>query len=276
MANVEEVAGIGYWRSMYRSLALLFLLTAPAWSWGREGHSLIGVIAERHLNPEARAAVAQLLEPGESLASIGSWADAIRGERKETSTWHYINLPVSAARGDWRAYCPETGCVVGVIPEMIARLRNPSLSRMEKAEALKFLTHFVGDLHQPLHVADKGDRGGNDVPVVFLDRASNLHSIWDTPILMWMLENDRGLRERLTRRVGYWERRRMAGGSLNDWAWEAHAISRDVAYQRLPEGTPKVLGVEYARNAAPAVEMQLQRAGLRLARVLNELFPAKP
>jgi hypothetical protein len=261
---------------MTRFLFLFILLTASGWGWGREGHALIGVIAERHLNPVARAAVGELLEPGETLASIGSWADAVRGERRETSPWHYINLPVSASRGDWRGYCPEAGCVVSIIPEMASRLRNPSLSRLERGEALKFLAHFVGDLHQPLHVADKGDRGGNDVPVVFLDRPSNLHSIWDTPILMWMLENDGGLRERLTRRVGLWERRKMAGGTLDDWAWEAHAISRDVAYQRLPEGTPVVLGADYARHAAPAVEIQLQRAGLRLARILNEVYPVKP
>lgn len=259
---------------MLRFTLLLILAASTAWGWGREGHDLIGRIAARHLSPEARAGVAALLESGETLASVGSWADEIRGQRRETSTWHYINLPITEPRGDWRAWCPPTGCVVSVIPDMIARLRDPSLDRAAKAEALKFLTHFVGDLHQPLHTADRGDRGGNDVPVVFLDRPANLHSVWDTPILRWMFEQEAGLAERLAGGVNYWERRKMEAGSLDDWAWEAHGISRDVAYRDLPDGNPVVLGEAYARRAAPAIELQLQRAGVRLARLLNEVFAA--
>lgn len=255
---------------MLRFVVLLLALASAAWGWGRVGHAITGAIAERHLTPDARAAVAQLLEPGETLASIGSWADEVRGERRETSTWHYINLPVTETRGDWRAHCPQTGCVVSIIPEMAGRLRDPALDRAAKAEALKFLVHFVADLHQPLHAADRGDRGGNDVEVVFRDRASNLHSVWDTPILMWMMEQDPALRGRLERGVSYWTRRRMQQGSVEDWAWESHSVSRDVAYRNLPAGTPSVLGEEYARTAAPAIERQLQRSGVRLARLLNE------
>ncbi len=260
---------------MLRFLPLLLLIHTAAWGWGREGHALIGHIAERHLTPEARAAVAKLLGPGESLASVGSWADEIRNERRETSTWHYINLPITAARGDWRAYCPASGCVVGVIPDMLARLRNPALSPAERGEALKFLTHFVGDLHQPLHTGDRGDRGGNDVPVVFLDRPANLHSIWDTPLLMWMLEQDPGLRARLERGVNYWQRRHLERGTLDDWAWEAHSVARDVVYRHLPDGNPAMIGQDYARHAAPAIELQIQRAGVRLARLLNEAFEGR-
>ncbi|MCL4793913.1 MAG: S1/P1 nuclease [Bryobacteraceae bacterium] len=260
---------------MLRSLALLLLLQSAAWGWGRDGHALIGRIAERHLTPEARAAVARLLEDGETLSSIGSWADEIRNERRETSTWHYINLPITQPRGDWRAYCPASGCVVSVIPDMMARLRDRSRSRAERAEALKFLTHFVGDLHQPLHTGDRGDRGGNDVPVVFRDRPGNLHSIWDTPILLWMFERDPGLRARLERGAGYWQRRRIERGTLDDWAWEAHAVARDVVYHHLPDGNPALLGEHYARQAAPAVELQVMRAGVRLARLLNEVFGAQ-
>lgn len=250
----------------------MLLLTPAAWGWGREGHAIIGTIAERHLSPAARAAVAQLLEPGETLANTGSWADEVRGQRRETSTWHYINLPITEPPGDWRQYCPQTGCVVSAVIDMAGRLRNPSLDRAAKAEALKFLAHFVGDLHQPLHTGDRGDRGGNDVPVVFLNQPGNLHSIWDTPILMWMLSEDPALRARLERGVIYWTRRQMSKGTPEDWAWEAHAVSRDVAYRHLPEGKPAIIGEPYARFAAPAIERQLQRAGVRLARLLNEIF----
>lgn len=257
---------------MHRVLLILILASPAAWSWGRTGHELIGEIAARHLSPAAIEAVAGLLEPGETLASVGPWADEIRAQRRETGPWHFINLPVHQARGDWRPFCPPSGCVVSIIPEMAARLRNPALPRAERAEALKFLVHFVGDLHQPLHVGDRGDRGGNEVPVVFLDRPSNLHSVWDTPLILYLLDQHPQARQRLTQRITWWTRRMMERGTFEDWAWESHAISRDVAYRHLPDGDPALLGEAYARVAAPAVQLQLQRAGVRLARVLNEAF----
>jgi hypothetical protein len=273
LGNVSGLADDAYWKTeMLRLVGFVLILAPAAWGWGREGHAIMGAIAERHLTPEARAAVARLLEPGETLASVGSWADEVRGERRETSTWHYINLPVTEPRGDWRARCPQTGCVISIIPEMMGRLRDPALDRAAKAEALKFLIHFVADLHQPLHTGDRGDRGGNDVAVVFRDRPSNLHSVWDTPILLWMMEQDPALRGRLVRGVSYWTRRRMQQGSVEDWAWEAHSISRDVAYRNLPAGDPAVLGEDYARAVAPVIERQLQRGGVRLARLLNEVL----
>ena len=257
---------------MLRIVACLVALAGAAFGWGREGHAIIGAIAARHLTPEARAGVAELLGPGETLASVGSWADEIRGERRETGPWHYINLPVTEPRGDWRAYCPEAGCVARIIPEMMARLRNPALDRTAKTEALKFLIHFVGDLHQPLHTGDRGDRGGNDLPVGFQDRPGNLHAFWDTPILVWITERDPDWRARMERGVGYWTRRQMQKGELDDWVWEAHAVARDVVYAGLPEGNPAALGEEYARRAAPVAQRQLQRAGARLALLLNRAF----
>lgn len=272
--------GPGYWACMLRSflcgILVAALLAPQAGAWGRDGHELIAMIAEKHLTARARAEVARLLEQGETLASIATWADAVRPDRKETNTWHYINLPVTVQQGDWKKWCPDTGCVAGIIPEMQRRLRSSTASRQEKAEALKFLVHFVGDLHQPLHAGDRGDRGGNDVAVVFLDRPSNLHSIWDTSLLMWMLEKDPGLRNRLSAGVGYWQRRSMSAGGIDTWVWESHDLSRDVAYANLPDPgsakTPIQLGAGYAQKAAPAIRLQIQRAGVRLARLLNETF----
>ena len=250
-------------------IILLLAATPSLFGWGREGHRLIASIANQHLNAKARAEVARLLG-SESLESIASWADEVRPQRRETSTWHYINIPVAAPRGDWKQYCPATGCVVGIIPQMQAKLRDRSLPDAERADALKFLVHFVGDMHQPLHAGDKGDRGGNDVQAVFFDRPTNLHSVWDTPILELAEQRQPQLKARLGRRAGFWERRRLRKGALEDWAWESRDISRDVAYAKLPTARPAVLGEEYFAAALPSVEGQIRRGGVRLAQVLNE------
>lgn len=250
-------------------LLLVLLLPLDLQAWGREGHRLIAEIAERRLNQKARDAVAALLGPGETLQSVSAWADEVRSDRKETSTWHYINIPLTAPKGDYRTYCPAAGCVAGIIGEMESRLRNASLSRKERYEALKFLVHFVGDLHQPLHCGDRGDRGGNDVPVVFQNRPTNLHSVWDTPMLEELERRDPSLKARLGRGPGSWTTRRMRGGGPADWVWDAHAISRDVAYANLPAGRPAVLDETYLLKAKPAIETQIQRGGVRLALMLN-------
>lgn len=253
------------------SVLMLAGLT-PAYGWGREGHEVIAKIAERYLTKEARMQVARLLQPGETMASVAPWADEVRPGRRETGTWHYINVPLKAAEGDWRAYCPKTGCVAGVIPKLQETLRSSTANRAEKADALKFLIHFVGDLHQPLHTGDNGDRGGNDVQVVFRNRPGNLHSLWDTGLLYWAFDTTPGLKAGLPRGPGFWARRSMRKGTLDNWVWETRDVSRDVAYRNLPQARPAQLGDDYAAKARPALERQIQRAGVRLARLLNETF----
>jgi len=256
------------------ALLLLFLFGGDAAvAWGPTGHAIVGQIAWLNLNENARRQVAALLAPGETLASVSSWADEVRPQRAETGPWHYINTPLDARRGDILVHCPAGGCVIKIIPEMIARLKASSTGAVERAEALKFLVHFVGDMHQPLHVGDNRDRGGNDVRVVFLSRPSNLHSIWDTSIVERMLQDNPGWRRQVERRHGFWTRKANTEGGLENWAWEGHALSRDVAYRHLPPARPADLGMSYQRAAAPVVQRQLLRGGLRLAKVLNEIWP---
>ncbi len=251
-------------------LCLLLATSPSAFGWGREGHKLIAQLATQHLNSKARAEVARLLGPNQSLESIASWADEVRPQRKETGSWHYINIPIKAERADWQQYCPESGCVVRSIGEMSAKLRDRTLPDAQRAEALKFLVHFTGDVHQPLHAGDNGDRGGNDVQVVFLNRPTNLHSVWDTPLLEDAAKQDPSLKKRLARRAGYFEWRRLTRGAAGDWAWESQKQSRDAAYRALPQERPAVLGKSYEDNAIKVVKVQIRSAGLRLARQLNE------
>jgi len=245
------------------------LLALPAFPWGADGHRLIAEIAQRHLKPEALAEIQRLLPPGETIVSIAPWADEIRAKRRESAPWHYINIPIDAPRGQWQPWCPNNDCIITAIERFAARLADRRLPAAEREEALKFLVHFVGDLHQPLHCGDNRDRGGNDVPVVFRNRPTNLHSIWDTPLLREAVARP-GVRERLLVKAGRREKSRASQGGAGDWVWESHQISRTFAYPALPLERPAILGDEYAERAYPYIVQQVRLAGLRLASLLNQ------
>ncbi len=257
-----------------KRLALLPVVLAAVipqclFGWGYETHRIIARKTWAELDPATRAAITQLLEPGETLASISTWADENRPKHPETGPWHYVNIPITAERGDWQRYCPEAGCVLRELDIVRTRLADTSLDRAQRAEALKFLVHLVSDLHQPLHTADRGDRGGNGVPVVFEDRATNLHSVWDTALLMSAIRAQPALRERLEAPLSAEEAQTLGAGTPADWAWEAQAVSRDVVYGKLPAGSPAVLDSDYQSAAVDAIELQIRRASARLAFLLR-------
>ena len=247
------------------------LCSSPAFGWGREGHQIIGRLASLHLSPKVKSQLAALLNPGETLESVSTWADEVRGNRPESATWHYINIPITD-NSSWRKYCPDSDCVVSIIPKMERRLADKSLTRDQRREALFFLVHFIADLHQPMHTGDMGDRGGNDVPTVYNNYAGNLHGTWDTGLILGYKQTGAAMFDRIARPAGFWERRRTAKGGPEQWVWQSHAISRDVAYPNLPKSRPAQLDQAYARAAQPSVELQLRRAGLRTAAVLNRIL----
>jgi hypothetical protein len=259
---------------MRRSLLAVLLLAAPqaSFAWGVQGHKLVARVANAMLSAKAKAEVARLLEPGETLESVSAWADEVRPRRRNTGPWHYINIPITAGRGPLAPFCPEEGCVVRAIEQMVARLSDPQASREAKAEALKFLVHFVGDLHQPLHAGDSGDRGGNDVAVVFFNHTTNLHSIWDTPLLEALVKRNPQFAARPWRGVGRVTRQKHAAGTPADWAWESQELSKTVAYANLPAASPALLGEGYQAKALPVIRLQIQRAGVRLATLLNGIW----
>jgi hypothetical protein len=250
--------------------AALLALPAHLFGYGKEGHAIVAHIASQGLNKKAKAAVAELLGPGVTLESVASWADEVRPQRKETSTWHYINIPIAVSKGEWQTYCPKTGCVIGVIPEMMARLQDPSLPKEQRAEALKFLVHFTADMSQPLHAGDRGDRGGNDVAFIWQGKRVNLHWVWDSLLLDEALQQQPQLKAKLERKAGWGERRRESKGTVAEWGWQSHDVSRDVVYAKLPPGPTPILGAEYLQQTLPALELQLRRGGIRLAKLLNQ------
>jgi len=237
----------------------------PASVWGGLGHRLIARVAAEHLSAAVRAEVDTLLG-GLELRDVAVWADSIRPGRPETGPFHYINVPVDSSFSGWRRYCPAAGCILEALERYRAALADRSNPRSERSEALRWIVHLVGDLHQPLHAGDRGDRGGNDLPVLWEGFRTNLHSVWDGRILgsagldeaaFWAR-----LRERLTTADPTW-----SDGGPVDWAAESHALSRDQAYR-----VPGDLDVSsaYATENLPRAEQRLLQAGIRLGRVIED------
>jgi S1/P1 Nuclease len=246
----------------------------PASAWGPEGHRIIGELAEELLSPSARARVAATLGPGKTLASVSNWADDIRQERPETAPWHYIDIPIGSPRLNMARDCAKRDCVIAKIEDFEHILQAGSGTLESRREALMFLTHFVEDLHQPLHCSDNHDRGGNDVAVEFLGMPTNLHSLWDSGLLGNMGPEDR-LLQSISSGLTPGTIGKLSRGDVKDWAEESHHIAQTVVYGRLPrdrfvsKGSPLKLDEGYERAADPVIRLQLQRAAARLAKLLN-------
>ncbi len=259
---------------MYRiglAIAAVVGCAAPCFGWGEEGHRLVVAIAEGLMTPEAKARVAATLMPGETLEELATWADEVRRSRKETEEWHYVDIPLTSSGLDMKRDCPKGNCVVAKISDFRKAWVDPSLSAENRREALLFLVHFVGDLHQPLHCEDNGDRGGNDVPVQFLKAHTNLHALWDTGLLRDM-EGEDHLLATLRQAITAEETAAWSVGTVEEWANESFHASQTTVYGLLPSATAgqaAQLGEWYEQMAQPVVEEQLEKAGVRLAAILN-------
>jgi hypothetical protein len=165
------------------TLSLALLCLQNVYAWGPEGHMIVGKIAEEQLSPAAKLAVSKLL-PGTNLAAVSTWADQIKDQPAwvQTKPWHFIDV------ADGRSYesithAPE-GDVITAIDQYSAVLKDSTSSTLDRQNALKFLVHFVGDIHQPLHVGRPNDHGGNMIKVLFEGRKTNLHQLWDSGMIL--------------------------------------------------------------------------------------------
>lgn len=243
----------------------------PAFGWGPEGHDLVARLAAAHLTPAAAARVAEILGPGVTMASISSWADQVRRERAATGPWHYIDIPIDRPHLDMARDCPKGDCVIAKIEDFKKVIVNPSATPVERKEALMFLVHFVGDMHQPLHCSDNKDKGGNDVKLDFFGRNSNLHSVWDSGLLGRLGQEDALFTEYSNEMTGKLAKK-WGKGRVRDWAEQAHKTAQTVVYGKLPKapaGGQAKVDAEYEKLADPIVKNQIEKAGARLAATLN-------
>jgi hypothetical protein len=261
-----------------RKLAAIGILAGclPAFGWGPEGHNLVARIAESELTPAARAHVTEILGPGRTMVSISSWADQIRNSRRETGPWHYVDIPIDKPHLDMARDCPRGDCVIAKIEEFRTVLQDAAAPPAKRREALMFVIHFVGDMHQPLHCSDNHDRGGNEVHIVFNGRPGNLHGLWDSGLLDRMGAAD-ALFVKFSADAER-HRKKWAQGTASDWAEESHKAAQKTVYGKLPKAPreaepagalPLVIAAPYERKADPLIAGQIERAGVRLASLLN-------
>ena len=242
--------------------ALLMPLRAAA--WGADGHRLVATLAESRLEPAAKAEAARLLalEPGASFSSVSTWADEVRDPA--TAPWHYVNFTRGAAcHYDAEAQCAGGQCVVSAIERQRAVLAS-SAPDAERLLALKYLIHFVADVHQPLHAGYADDRGGNGYQLQLPDRGSNLHAVWDSVLIRNWPGEAPALRAAVLAQP--------AAPQDQAPAW-AEASCRVVAGDGFYPVT-HVLEADYAAKWQPVVAQQLGLAAQRLATLLNAALGA--
>lgn len=256
----------------------LALFTTPVFAWGAQGHRLVGALAEAELSPTARAEVTKLLtgEAEPTLAGIANWADELRGTDRElarkTSRWHFVNIGESGCRYEAARDCRGNDCVVEAIRKQAAILADLTQSTAARRDALKFVVHFVGDIHQPLHAGHARDRGGNDSQVSDAGTGSNLHSLWDSRLLYRQRLSDEAYLVRLRGlSITVPIARSPLPPASNEWAENSCAIVlRDGFYPASAK-----LDDAYFQRWTPIAEAQLRRAGTQLAALLNAVLPAR-
>jgi len=280
---------------MRRAFALAVIISVTlassfdVFAWGGQGHRLVGLIAADRLTPVAKQNVAWLLD-GQTLADVASWPDTITGDQVQTSYWHYLNIPPEATGYDRDRDCPrqpgvEAGsrgdrwrdCVVDRIPYWEERLGNPKLDRADRATALKYVVHFIGDLHQPFHALGVG-RGGNDVKVRIFGQSDcgndparpvpcNLHSVWDSRLIARHNLDEPTYFAALKKLIADKNLGAQPSGTPVQWAEQSFKLGKEALVkdgENIDEG--------YYQRHITVIDERMALAGVRLAADLNKIL----
>ena len=257
---------------MKKILLLYFLLFSASIfaseDWGRTGHRATGEVAEQYLSKKAKLKIAELLD-GQNLAFVSTYGDDIKSDPqyRKYGPWHYVNLEKGETEYTKEKASPDGDLIMG-IQKSISVLKDPNSSKEEKAFYLKMLVHFMGDLHQPLHAGRGEDKGGNDIQVQWFGKGSNLHRVWDSEMIDDFQMSFTELAES-TDDLSKKEIQKVRSGSILDWMYESKELSNKV-YGSVEIG--EKLGYEYMYKWFPVVHDQLQKGGIRLAKVLNDIY----
>jgi len=235
--------------------------------WGQTGHRVVGLVAENHLTKRAKDKIHFLLD-GNSLANVSTYADEIKAEKKYNyiSKWHYINIPLNKKFDEIER--EKGGDIIYAINKCIEVLKSSKYNKKEKSFHLKLLVHFIGDLHQPMHLGRKKDRGGNDIKMFWFGNITNLHRIWDTQIIeshnMSYTELASNLPIFTSNQI-----KSQVNKPITEWLEGSRVYTRQIYLESPPN---KKLGYEYRYNNLPIIKTQLYNAGIRLASILNKIF----
>ncbi len=265
------------WRCGFVGLALL-CSTPPAFGWGPQGHRLVARLAAEELSPASRAEVARLLagEPDPTLAGVANWADDIRDNDaalyRRTARWHFVNIAERGCRYQARRDCRGDDCVVEAIRDQAGILADRRQSLAARRDALKFVVHFVGDVHQPLHAGYARDRGGNDTQVRDDGLGTNLHALWDSRLFYRpRMGDDRYLDVLWRMPMAVEVPRKPLPPPSPEWAEASCAIVLQPGFYP----AKPILEPAYFVDWTPTAESQIKRAGARLAQLLNAALSAR-
>ncbi len=314
---------------LLQGIFLIAIACTRAFGWGCEGHRIVAFIASQHLTPQARTAVYQLLKDnpidpaldrfcqpaaGDPMEDASTWADDSKREEK-TGTWHYLDIPRGVEHADLMKYCAPVGdapigsagadkdrpgCVLTGLQYEFEILKDRNRSSAERATALRYVIHFIGDMHQPLHTTSNDDEGGNCTSVTLFENSerANLHGAWDYGIIAHYLKQNHQTPQEMAAQL---DRRYESNGQkwlheridFSEWIQEGHRLAQRVTYDKLRPRLPVAPGgggpgcaaereksaalnihidARYAAAAIPVIEQQLAKAGYRLADVLNAVF----
>ncbi|RZK52547.1 MAG: S1/P1 Nuclease [Pedobacter sp.] len=261
--------------SIFKRLVVVFALVyvpITASAWGVLGHRIVGEIADSYLQVKAKAAIKQILGT-ESIALAANWADFVRSDSSYSylSSWHYVNLNPDMSKTDLFSYLDNqpSANVYNKTNEMIVVLKNPKSTLAQKTLALKMLIHLIGDMNQPMHTARKDDLGGNKVQVLWFGQKSNLHKVWDEQLIDFQqlsyTEYTKAINHPTALQIGNWQK-----ASLKDCIWESYSICNKIYATGIK--TDDKLSYKYNYDWIGTVNEQLLKGGVRLAKILNDIY----
>lgn len=252
----------------------LIIISQSAFAWGTTGHRVIAEVAERNLSKKAKRNLHKLIGK-EKLAFWANWPDFLKSDTTDkwkhtTGSWHYINIPSFLPRPQFEravAAFPQES-VVTQITYLKNKVADKSLAQQDRKEALAFLIHMVGDLHQPMHVGRPDDLGGNKVQISWFGKPTNLHTLWDSGIIDFQQWSYTEYATVLDVKSAS-EKQHIQSGSLLDWLFESYTLTNEI-YARTPFGAN--LSYDYNYIFVDKMNEQLYAGGLRLAKILNQVL----
>jgi hypothetical protein len=247
----------------------IFLIASKetATAWGPDGHRIICGIAERHLLPRTFEIIRKNFNI-ENLTLVANWADAVKKSPRKPDVRHYTNIEEGIWTYDQTRDCPDKKCVTEKIREYEKILSNKRLFYFDRKDALKLLIHLVGDIHQPMHLGNLADRGGNEIAVIVNGEETNLHELWDSGLIFQEDDSLIQYAEKLDSRTTVEEISEWIKTYVEDWSNESRELSLKYGYSLIVDEEGK-LAEEYIVRGRLIVEEQLRRAGVRLAHILN-------
>ncbi|WP_258102919.1 S1/P1 nuclease [Marinoscillum sp. MHG1-6] len=249
------------------NVTLVFLFVAiKLVAWGNTGHRIVGLIAEQHVTQKAKRHIEKIIGP-ESLAEVSTYMDFIRSDRQYDymNPWHYATIPEDMTYEE--VGTPDNGDVIATLKRLISELETKQFAFQDEAFALKCLIHLVGDIHQPLHVGNGIDKGGNEFELKYFGKTMNLHRVWDSEMIDGQQysysEYANWINHPSGDQIKEWQ-----GADILNWAKESKGYRAQV--YEIPES--RRIGYEYNYKNLDLLNLRLLQAGVRLAGILNQIY----